>query len=312
MRARLLPALFAFLTLGAPAAAQTTAPMPPRVGGYVQVRESYVEPTRLTATLNRARFSLDGSLPARFSYRFLVELEADAGPRTAGAVSLREAIARWSAAPYAIQAGQFKTPFSREYLIPVPALETPDFAAVVDTLAPKYDIGVMGEYSIPMLTLSAGVFNGEGQNAGLNRDSTVLAVARLGVRPLPQAILAGSLARYSADSLRYGADVTLEQSGVMVRGEVLGQRKRGRPRDDFGWYALATCRVVTWLQLVAKQEDFQRPSLGQARRISATTVGVNVELPGGRTRILLAAVSRAAGFPRVRRNTAISQLQLRF
>ena len=309
---RFVSALALSLTLVVPALAQTTLPAPPRVGGYVQVRESYVEPTRLSATLNRARFSLDGSLPARFSYRFLVELEAGATARTAGTVSLREAIARWSAAPFAVQTGQFKTPFSREYLIPVPALETPDFAAVVDTLAPKYDLGLMGEYSAPALTLSAGVFNGEGQNAGLNRDSTLLAVARLGVRPLPQLSLAGSLARYSPDSLRYGADATLEHDGVMVRGEILGQRKRGRSRDDFGWYALATCRVVGWLQLVAKQEDFQRPALGPARRISATTGEVNVEWPGGRTRLLLAMVGRTTGFPRVQRNSVISQLQLRF
>jgi hypothetical protein len=126
-------------------AAPPAAPSGPKLGGYLQVRETFADATRLSATLNRARFSIDGPLPNRFTYRFLVELEAGATARTAGTVSLREANIRWAYAPVAFQAGQFKTPFSREYLIPVPALETPDFSAVVDTLAPKYDIGLMGE-----------------------------------------------------------------------------------------------------------------------------------------------------------------------
>jgi len=293
-------------------AAPPPAAAGPRLGGYLQVRETFADATRLSATLNRARVSIDGPLPSRFSYRFLVEMEAGATARIPGTVSLREGIVRWSLAPLALQAGQFKTPFSREYLIPVPALETPDFSAVVDTLAPKYDIGLMGEVAVPLAGLAVGVFNGEGQNAGLNRDSTVLAVGRLTVRPVAQVTLAGHVARYSPDSSRYGGDVSLEQSGLFARGEVLGQRKRGRSRDDLGWYVLTTLRVLPWLQCVAKQEDFQRPAIGLARRISATTGGVNLETPGGRTRLLVVFVSRLTGYPRVKRNGMISQLQVRF
>lgn len=131
-------------------------PIPgPRLGGYLQTRQTFAEPIGWSATLNRVRLSADGQLPNRFTYRTLVEFQAGATARTPGLVSLREAIIRWSLAPWAAQAGQFKTPFSREYLIPVPALETADFSAVVDTLAPKYDIGVMGEYSVPFLAVSS-------------------------------------------------------------------------------------------------------------------------------------------------------------
>jgi len=285
---------------------------PPRVGGYLQVRATYVTPTGWSFTLNRARFSLDGSLPARFSYRLLVETESGATATAQGIVSLREAIVRWADAPWAIQGGQFKAPFSREYLIPVPQLELADFSAVVSALAPQYEIGFMGEWSVPVAQLQAGVFNGEGLNIGANRDSTVLAVARLSVRPIAQVTIAGNVARSSPDSTRYGGDLTLEQSGVFLRGEVIGQRKTGRPRDDLGWYVLGGLRVLPWLQLLAKQEDFQRPSLGVARRIGATVGGVNVELPGGRTRFLANFVSRKTGFPRQKRNSVILQTQVRF
>ena len=169
---RILTAAFVIAAVIPTSVAIAQAPVFPssRLGGYVQVRETYIEPTGLTATLNRVRLSADGPLPNRFAYRVLVEFQAGATARTPALVSLREAIIRWQRGPWSAWGGQFKTPFSREYLIPVPQLETADFSAVVDTLAPKYDIGVMGEFTVPWFSLLAGVFNGEGQNAGLNRD----------------------------------------------------------------------------------------------------------------------------------------------
>jgi hypothetical protein len=284
----------------------------PRIGGYVQARETYVHEQGVAFTLNRARLSAEGSLPNRFNYRFLVELESGATLRTPGIVSLREAIIRWTRLPLGIQAGQFKAPFSREYLIPVPVFELADFSAVVDTLAPKYEIGVQADYVLPFFGVAAGVFNGEGQNTGGNRDSTVLYIGRVAVRPIPQTTVAAHVAYYSEDSTRYGGDVQVEQWGVLLRAEGLGQRKTGRDRDDFGWYVLAGYRLFPWLQLLARQEDFQRPSIGEARRISATVGGFNIELPGGRTRFLANYVARKTGYPRVQRNSLIGQVQVRF
>ena len=103
----------------------------------------------------------------------LAELQASAGARSPATVSLREATVKWSPAPFSLTAGEFKTPFTREYLIPVPALELADLATVVDSLAPRYDVGVMGEYALgATAAVSAGVFNGEGANAIANRDCT--------------------------------------------------------------------------------------------------------------------------------------------
>lgn len=314
MRHRKSPLPLLLLVCFATGARAQSAPAvaPPRLGGYVQVRETLVSPTGLTATLNRARLSADGTLPDRFSYRTLIEFQAGATTRTPASVSLREAIIRWTQGSLAFQGGQFKTPFSREYLIPVLALETPDFSAVVDSLAPKYDLGVMAEYVVPSFGIYAGAFNGEGQNAGLNRDSTVLFVARAALRPLAQVTVAGHAARGAPDSTRYGGDFTFEQSGLLLRAECAGQTTRGRPRDDFGWYLLAGFRPVASLQLLGKVEDFQRPSISRNRRASAYTLGANLERPGGRTRLLASFVSRKTGFPRVPRNSLIGQVQVRF
>lgn len=317
MRARLLVRLAALVGALATseAVAQGAMPSPPRLGGYLQAREIAQEHAGLTSVLNRARFSIDGALPSRFTYRALVEMEASAGRNAAATVSLREAIIKWSPGALAITAGQFKTPFSREYLLPVPVLETADFAAVVDSLAPKYDVGVMAEYAVgPYVSAALGAFNGEGANSTVNRDSVVMMVGRIVARPLAQLALGGSVARDGADSLRWGLEANVEHQGVVIRSEYLTRHRRGREqsRDDFGWYVFGGVRVTPPIQLIARQEDFHRPAYGIARRVRATTFGANFEIAPNRVRLLVEGVRRATGAKQQRVDTFIAQLQVRF
>lgn len=79
--------------------ASASGPSLPRVGGYIQAHEVAQEQVGLTTALNRARLSIDGSLPSRFTYRALIEMEAFAGARNAATVSLREAIVKWIPRP---------------------------------------------------------------------------------------------------------------------------------------------------------------------------------------------------------------------
>ncbi len=299
----------------APAPASTTGEFPaPRLGGYLQAREIARKHVGLTSVLNRARFSIDGSLPAKFSYRFLVELQASAGQAPA-TVSLREATAKWTSAPFTVTAGQFKTPFTREYLIPVPALELADLATVVDSLAPRYDVGVMGEYALgAVATVAAGVFNGEGANSTANRDSIALLAGRITTRPLPQLSLGASITRDSADSLRWGVDVSVQHFGGVVRAEYVTRHRKGRARekDDFGWYVFESFRVTPRVQLVARQEDFQRPELGPARRVRGYAYGTNVEIAPNRVRLLVEFLRRRTGATQIRSDAFIAQAQLQF
>ena len=301
-------------TAPAPVAASASLPAP-KLGGYIQVRELAEEQVGLTSYLNRARFSVDGALPSRFSYRLLTELEASAGAKSAATVSLREATVKWSPAPFTVTAGEFKTPFTREYLVPVPALELADLATVVDSLAPKYDVGLMGEYAFgATATLALGVFNGEGANAIANRDSTVMFVGRLAARPIPQLSLGASAARDGADSLRWGVDASVQQSGAIVRAEYLARHLRGRVRgqDDFGWYVFEAFRVTPRVQLVARQEDFQRPARGAAKRLRGLAGGANIEIAPNRVRLLLEGARRISGQKQTRSDSFIAQLQVAF
>lgn len=287
----------------------------PKLGGYIQAREIAQERVGLTAVLNRARFSIDGSLPSAFTYRALVEMQAAAGSRLPASVSLREAIVKWNPAPFALTAGEFKTPFTREYLIPVPALELADLATVVDSLAPKYDVGLMGEYALGAIaTVAAGVFNGEGANAIANRDSTVMLVGRVTARPVPQLGAGVSVTRDGADSLRWGVDVSAQHDGGVVRAEYVTRHVRGRATDgdDLGWYVLEGLRVTPRVQIVARQEDFQRPLRGIASRLRGAAYGTNIDIAPSRVRLLLEFSRRVGGMQQTRSDSFIGQLQAQF
>ena len=66
------------------------------------------------------------------------------------------------------------------------------------------------------------------------------------------------------------------------------------------------------MQLVLKQEWFERPGVSLAERQVATTGGVNVWLAASRIRLLANYVAREIGTPGTRRGSAITQLQVRF
>ncbi len=295
-----------------PAAPKLSAP---RLAGYLQVRESWQEQAGLTLLLNRVRLSVDGPLPSRFSYRMLTEWQAPTGARSAAAVSLREAFLRWSPESFTLTAGEFKTPFTREYLISTPDLELAGLAVAVDSLAPKYDMGVTAEWAPgPVATFAVGVFNGEGANTTANRDSAVLLVGRVTANPLPRLSLGASVARDGPDSLRWGVDASVEHRGALLRAEYLTRHRRGREqaKDDFGWYVLEAFRLTPRVQAVARQEDFQRPERGDARRVRGLAWGANVDLVPGRVRLLLEFSRRLSGAPPTRADVLLAQLQARF
>lgn len=235
--------------LAAPAWAQVPAtaeaPRPaPKLSGYIQARETYRKGPGLTATLNRARLGADGSVKPNLAYRVLVEFAAVSG--TSGTVSLRDAYLRWTRGWLSVTGGQFKTPFSREYLTSITQIETADRSVAVDSLAPKRDIGVMAEATKPFGSLSAGVFNGEGQNVVANRDSTVMLVGRAVLRPPGPVWIAGDIAERGSHRRTLGAEANFEYRGALVRSEYLAARVDGRARDHYGWFVLGGYRVLPW------------------------------------------------------------------
>ena len=294
-------------------AAQSSQQAPPAVrwSGYIQARETYQDAVGLTGTINRARLSAAGSVNGNVSWRVQGEFRTGSAGRGAS-VSLQDAYVRWTRRSLGVQIGQFKTPFTREFITSLAEVETADRAFVVDTLAPKRDIGVMADYAVGGLaTLTAGIFNGDGQNVTANADSSLLGVARATYRVIPYFVLGVNAAHYFGDSTRYGFDANLESPWGVVRAEYIGQHFDAGGSDDDGWYLLAASPVTPWLQPLVKYERFERGAAG-AVPLKAWTVGANVRPWGRATRFTLEYVSRTAGDPGVTRGLGLAQVQVIF
>jgi phosphate-selective porin len=316
MLARTSLALWLVLLLLSAAQAQAPSSAPSvRLTGYVQGRETYQKNVGLTGTINRARLAAAGTVPANISWRVQGEFRTGSVGTGRASVSLQDAYVRWTREALFVQLGQFKTPFTREFITSLTEVETADRSTVVDSLAPKRDIGLMVEYAYGgRATFTAGVFNGEGQNITSNTDSSALGVARVAVRPMPYLLLGVNVARYFADSTRYGLDANVESPWVILRGEYVGQHQDILDvDDDKGWYALAAAPVRPWLQPVLKYEWFNRPRVAPGtQKNRAWTAGVNLFPWGRATRFTLEYVSRKVGDPGVRKSLGLAQAQVIF
>jgi phosphate-selective porin len=309
-----VPALLLIPELAAQAPSSATPSV--KLSGYIQGRETYQEGVGLTATINRARLAASGSVAGDLSWRIQGEFRTGNVGTGRASVSLQDAYIRWTRKSLGVQVGQFKTPFTREFITSLAELETADRSTVVDSLAPKRDIGLMADYAIGgRATVTAGIFNGEGQNVTANTDSALMGVARVTFRPVPYLVLGANVARYFSDSTRYGADAGVESPWIVLRGEYVGQhRDELDSDDDGGWYALAAAPLRPWLQPLFKLEWFDRPGVAPTGTLKnrAWTAGVNL-FPWGRTaRFTLEYISRKIGDPGTRRGFGLAQAQLVF
>lgn len=284
-----------------------------RLSGYIQARETYRDEAGLSASINRARLTISGGGAKDLTWRIQGEFRTGSVGTGRASVSLQDAYIRYRPGSFGLQAGQFKTPFTREFIASLADLETADRSTAVDSLAPKRDIGIMADYAFGAdATVFVGAFNGEGQNLTANADSSLLVVARVTGRPLSYLTLGANVAGYSGDSTRYGVDASVEYLGAVLRGEYIVQERDIVAIADKGWYGLAGYRVRPWLQVVLKQEDFRRSGISAESRNRATTGGVNVDFPGGKVRLTANYISRRIGDPGVRRGTLLAQAQVKF
>jgi phosphate-selective porin O/P len=299
--------------MAVPLAGQAPTSAPVRLSGYIQAREVYQDAIGLTGSINRARLAASGTVIEAVTWRIQGEFRTGSVGTGRASVSLQDGYVRYARHSWALQAGQFKTPFTREYYTAIADVETADRSSVVDSLAPKRDIGVMGEYAYRIASFWAGVFNGEGQNVTANTDSTLLGVARVAVRVMPGLSVAVNGARYFGDSTRYGFDAAYEGEHVTLKGEYLGQIRDGTSEaDDWGWYGLGAVSVVPSVQAVAKYEEFARPSISTAVRNRAWTAGLNLYPNGRNLRLTFDYVSRKIGEPGIRKGRLLAQVQARF
>lgn len=159
----------------------------------------------------------------------------------------------------AIVAGQFKTPYSLEYLTSFGTLKTADRSQVVDHLSQKRDIGAMARVGWGgFATLAGAVVNGEGANATSNLDKTQMLMARLTISPIPFLALSAKIANEGADHA-WGYDGRALWRGLTVEGEGL-YRKRSTSSTTYldagGGYAMVAYKILPWLEPVYKFDRY--------------------------------------------------------
>lgn len=162
------------------------------LGGFVQVNAEFggAPDARWSAVadrffVRRARLAAT----ATFAEHFTARLEGAFGaesltPRSANSVQAMDAYVQWSRDPaLVVRAGQFKSPFGYEQL-------TSDLKGFLIertlandrlTVGRQIGVGAAGETASRRFNYAAGLFNGNGTNAGANDNDPFLPAARLGV-----------------------------------------------------------------------------------------------------------------------------------
>jgi phosphate-selective porin len=91
-------------------------PSPVKLSGYIQAREVYQSRIGLTSSINRARLAASGSVIEAVTWRIQGEFRTGSVGTGRASVSLQDAYIRYAPKTWALQAGQFKTPFTREFI----------------------------------------------------------------------------------------------------------------------------------------------------------------------------------------------------
>ena len=249
------------------------------------------------AQVAAARFRLSGVLDGGFRY--------DLQTNFAASPSLLDARVGWSPnASFAVDAGRFKTPFSRELLTYAGSIDFVDRSRVVSTLAPNRQVGVRLSGQLDEhVSWAAGGFTGGSNNVP---GEPMLGVFRLegsGIQASEDALLSlggqvafgqdGAIGRgvggnaFRGDGLLVGLDGRFTSGDLLLAGEYI----RGEWEPDFGGEGDADGLYVTvgWHleenhQVLARWDRYR--SVTAAEADDAIVLGYNV-WPTGASEIQL-------------------------
>src|SRR5215210_2787404 len=98
--------------------AQAPSSTPPSVklSGYIQGRETYQKDVGIVGTINRARLTAAGGVAGNVTWKVQGEFRTGNVGTGKASVSLTDGYVRWTHNGLGVQLGQFKTPFTWEYI----------------------------------------------------------------------------------------------------------------------------------------------------------------------------------------------------
>ncbi|MCX7705412.1 MAG: OprO/OprP family phosphate-selective porin, partial [bacterium] len=197
---------------------KTSAAKNMKIGGYIQTRYDQYDfkGKRDEFSIKRARASLSGNVIDNVAFKMEFDL-------TKGKDNdlLTDAYIKFTNFPKAnITLGQFKIPYSEEFLMSSAALDTIERSIPVTKMASEYDRGIMvdGDALEKIIYYGVALVNGTGANKGDDNDSKDI-VARLVLTPWGKS-------ENALSGIKLGAAY---QTGE----QKMGVNKEDRTRHDF-------------------------------------------------------------------------------
>jgi phosphate-selective porin len=254
-----------------------------KVNGYIQASYTMDKDKVNNFQVKRARGKLSGNANENIKYSLLFDFIDD----NKGS-NLADAYIDVNYLPQAnVRMGQFKTPFSMEYLASATEWDTIELAQVVSKLAPKRDIGIQigGEVS-PLLEYAVGVFNGTGSNAAEENKRKDI-VARGVIKPVKGFLL--GVSHYEGWSgkedenktkRRTDAQIGFINEPLSVKGEFIFG-KNGET-SVYGWYAqfgytlsIPIGKSSQKLQPIVKYDSYDPNGDKEKDKTDIATIGLN-------------------------------------
>lgn len=240
------------------------------VNGYLQTRYDAVENGDDEASINRARLNFWGSAAERVSYNILVDAVTDQVLWDAH-IDI-DAIERLK-----VKVGQFKTPFSHEYLTCSSMLDTIERSNSVDRLSSKYDIGMQVEGDLSPVKCIVGVFNGEGKNVRDRNDQKDY-VERLELVLSPDAQVGvsayqGKKGTQLDDIKRLGGNFVLAHEPISIKGEYISIDDNDVDKD--GYYLSFGYFIKPEYQCILKYDVYDPDKDVSDNKQGTFTVGLN-------------------------------------
>lgn len=188
-----------------------------------------------------------------------------------------------------IDVGQFKAPFSSEYLTSSTQLDFVKRSQVTSTYSPKRQIGfqVRGDIVSNVVSVFAGMFNGNGINTP-NDDGKFMYVGRVLINPAigekANLTISGNAAyddvtstSFSGKKVTVGADLKLIVNDFMASGEVIIENSKPDSGDTFnnaGYQFTAAYHLTQSVQILGRI-DILKPDALLGKKNSLAILGCN-------------------------------------
>ncbi len=269
-----------------------------KLGGYIQARfEHFKKPSKVdTFRVKSAVIALNGKIKDSLLYKYEMDFARKDNV-------LNEAWIKFARIPTAnLTVGQFKLPFSEEFITSSSAIDTVERSLPVTKIGQERDAGLMldGTSMQKKLYYALGIFNGTGQNTAEDNEQKDAAF-RLVFAPFADLVetnfkafqVGGSFtlgkqttgdAAY--DRKRIGLLLKVETQKIKFQSEYLRQTKdfdlaTATDTSSSGFYGLIAYSITRegkkmWWQPVLKYETYEPDSTKASDEEAITTLGLNV------------------------------------